>query len=69
MKIKDIRAKSVGDLADARRSMKQEMLNLRIQQKSGQLENPARIRVLRRSVARIETVINELAAKKAAAAK
>ena len=61
--------KSVGDLADARRSMKQEMLNLRIQQKSGQLENPARIRVLRRSVARIETVINELAAKKAAAAK
>lgn len=69
MKIKDIRAKSVEDLADSRRSMKQEMLNLRIQQKSGQLENPARIHVLRRSVARIETVINELAAKKAAAAK
>ena len=69
MKIKDIRAKSVEDLADTRRSMKQEMLNLRIQQKSGQLENPARIHVLRRSVARIETVINELAAKKAAAAK
>jgi large subunit ribosomal protein L29 len=69
MKIKDIRAKSVEDLADARRSMKMEMLNLRIQQKSGQLENPARIHTLRRSVARIETVINELAAKKAAAAK
>jgi large subunit ribosomal protein L29 len=69
MKIKDIRAKSVEDLADSRRSMKQEMLNLRIQQKSGQLENPARIQILRRSVARIETVISELAAKKAAAAK
>jgi large subunit ribosomal protein L29 len=69
MKIKEIRAKSVEELAVARRSMKQEMLNLRIQQKSGQLENPARINILRRSVARIETIINELAAKKAAAAK
>ncbi len=67
MKIKDIREKSVEDLADARRSMKQEMFNLRIQQKSGQIENPARLRVLRRSIARIETILTELAAKKAAA--
>jgi large subunit ribosomal protein L29 len=67
MKIKEIREKSVEDLADARRSMKQEIFNLRIQQKSGQIENPARIRVLRRSIARIETAINELAARKAAA--
>lgn len=67
MKIKDIRDKSVEDLSDVRRSMKQEIFNLRIQQKSGQIENPARIRVLRRSIARVETVITELAAKKAAA--
>ena len=69
MKIKEIREKSVVDLADARRSMKQETFNLRIQQKSGQLENPARIKVLRRSIARIETVLTEFARKKAAAAK
>ncbi len=69
MKIKEIREKSVVDLADARRSMKQETFNLRIQQKSGQLENPARIKVLRRSIARIETVLTELTRKKAAAAK
>ncbi len=69
MKIKEIREKSVEDLADARRSMKQETFNLRIQQKSGQLENPARIKVLRRSIARIETVLTEFASKKAAAAK
>ena len=69
MKIKEIREKSVEDLADARRSMKQETFNLRIQQKSGQLENPARIKVLRRSIARIETVLTELTRKKAAAAK
>jgi len=69
MKINEVREKSVEDLADARRSMKQEIFNLRVQQKSGQLENPARLRVLRRSIARIETVLSELAAKKAAAAK
>ena len=69
MKIKEVREKSVEDLADARRSMKQETFNLRIQQKSGQLENPARIKVLRRSIARIETVLTEFARKKAAAAK
>ncbi len=69
MKIKEIREKSVEDLAEARRGMKQEIFNLRIQQKSGQLENPARLRTLRRSIARIETTFTELAAKKAAAAK
>ena len=69
MKIKEIREKSVEDLADARRSMKQETFNLRIQQKSGQLENPARIKVLRRSIARIETVLTELSRKQAVAAK
>ena len=69
MKIKEICEKSVEDLADARRSMKQETFNLRIQQKGGQLENPARIKVLRRSIARIETVLTELSRKKAVAAK
>ena len=60
MKIKDIREQSVESLAESRRSLKQEMLNLRIQQRSGQLENPARLRTLRRNVARIETVLKEL---------
>jgi large subunit ribosomal protein L29 len=41
MKIKDIREQSVESLAESRRSLKQEMLNLRIQQRSGQLENPS----------------------------
>ena len=69
MKINEIREKSVDDLADTRRSMKQEIFNLRVQQKSGQLENPARLRVLRRSIARIETVLSEMTAKQAAATK
>ncbi len=69
MKIKEIREKSAPDLVDAKNSMKQEIFNLRIQQKSGQIENPARLHMLRKSIARIETVLTELMLKKAAAAK
>lgn len=66
MKIKEVREKTVDDLADARRSMKQEIFNLRIQQKSGQLESPSRLKMLRRSIARIETVLTEMTARNAA---
>lgn len=69
MKIKEIREKSVPDLMDAKNSMKQEIFNLRIQQKSGQIENPARLRMLRKSIARIETVLTQLSHKAAVAAK
>jgi large subunit ribosomal protein L29 len=34
------------------------MINLRVQQQSGQLENPARIQAVRRTIARIETVLS-----------
>ncbi|MBL9151454.1 MAG: 50S ribosomal protein L29 [Verrucomicrobiales bacterium] len=57
MKIKELREMSVEELAARRRDLKEEMLNLRVQQQSGQLENPARIRQVRREVARIETVM------------
>ncbi len=69
MKIKEIREKSPLELVTARQSMKHEILNLRIQQKSGQLENPARLRTLRRGIARIETVLTEAATKSASAAR
>jgi large subunit ribosomal protein L29 len=42
-----------------RRELKQEALNLRISQQSGQLENPARITLIRKEIARIETIITE----------
>lgn len=61
MKIKDLREMTVEELGTKRRELKQEMLNMRIQQKIGQLENPSRLRLLRRDVARIETIINERA--------
>jgi large subunit ribosomal protein L29 len=57
MKIKEFRDQSAAELATRRTNMKHEILNLRVQQKSGQLENTARIKNLRRAIARIETVI------------
>ena len=54
------------ELAAKGRDLRQEMFNLRLQQASGQLEKPARLRNLRRDVARIETQISTLRNKKAA---
>jgi large subunit ribosomal protein L29 len=59
MKIKELREMTIEELGTKRRELKHEMLNLRIQQQSGQLENPARIYLLRKDVARIETIITE----------
>lgn len=59
MKIKELRELSVDELNARRRELRQEMLNLRMQQQSGQLENPSRIKVLRREVARIETIVTD----------
>ncbi len=59
MKIKELREMSVEELGARKRELRQEMLNLRVQQQIGQLENPARIRTLRREVARIETLITQ----------
>jgi large subunit ribosomal protein L29 len=47
------------ELATQRRDLKHEMINLRVQQQSGQLENPARIRAVRRTIARIETLLSD----------
>lgn len=59
MKIKELRESTVEELSARRRELKQEALNLRIQQQSGQLENPARLKLIRREIARIETIITE----------
>jgi large subunit ribosomal protein L29 len=59
MKIKELREMSVEELGARKRELRQEMLNLRVQQQIGQLENPSRIRTLRREVARIGTLITQ----------
>ena len=43
-------------------NLKKESFNLRFQQATGQLENPARIRAVKRDVARVKTILNQKAA-------
>jgi large subunit ribosomal protein L29 len=59
MKIKEIVEMSIDELLTKRRDLRQESLHLRLQQQSGQLEQPSRLRLLRRDVARIETVLSQ----------
>ncbi len=56
MKIKEIRELSVEELSKKLREMREELLNLNIRKGTGQVENTARIRELRRDIARFETV-------------
>ncbi len=58
VKTKELRELSSDELVTRRRDLKHEMLNLRVQQQSGQLENPARIFLVRREIARIETILS-----------
>jgi large subunit ribosomal protein L29 len=59
MKIKEIVEMSTDELLTKRRDLRQERLHLRLQQQSGQLEQPSRLRLLRRDVDRIETVLSK----------
>jgi large subunit ribosomal protein L29 len=58
-KADDFRAKSADELATELSGLKKEQFNLRFQRANGQAENTGRIRVIRRNIARIETVLNE----------
>jgi large subunit ribosomal protein L29 len=58
-KADDFRAKTADELNTQLSSLKKEQFNLRFQRANGQVENTGRIRVLRRDIARIQTVLNE----------
>ena len=58
MNIKDIRDKSIEELESELDKLKKESFNLRFQKAGGQLENTARVRYVRRSIARILTILN-----------
>ena len=57
---KEIQEKTLTELLADGRNIRQEIFNLRLQQASAQLEKPARLRTLRRDVARIETRISQI---------
>ena len=62
MKVSELRDKSADQLAEELTKLKKEAFNLRFQKATGQLENTARVRFIRRSIARVATVITEKAA-------
>lgn len=59
MKVADVRAKSDDELKEQLMDLRKEAFNLRFQVASGQLENTARVRQVRRDIARIKTVLTE----------
>lgn len=59
MKISEFRANSDDELQEKVRDLKKEAFNLRFQKASGQLENTARERQVRRDIARVKTVLLE----------
>ena len=63
MDASDLRAKTESQLAEQLIELEKERFNLRFQAASGQLENTARVRVVRRDIARIRTVMHAKAVK------
>ena len=66
MSAKELKAKTPEALREELVALKKEAFNLRFQLATGQLENTARMRIVRKEVARIKTVLNQKAAEAAA---
>ncbi|AMY67696.1 50S ribosomal protein L29 [Frigidibacter mobilis] len=66
MNAQELQTKTPDQLREDLVALKKEAFNLRFQQATGQLENTARMRVVRRDVARVKTVLNHKAAEAAA---
>jgi large subunit ribosomal protein L29 len=60
MKFTEMKDMTLVELSAKSRDLRHEMFNLRLQQASAQLEKPARLRTLRRDIARLETRISQL---------
>jgi large subunit ribosomal protein L29 len=63
MKLKEIKALGASELRQRELELRKELFNLRIQKQIGQLENPVRSRTVRRELARVLTVAQEIGAK------
>jgi large subunit ribosomal protein L29 len=66
MDAQELKSKTPDQLKDQLVALKKEAFNLRFQAATGQLENTARMRTVRRDVARVKTILNQKAAEAAA---
>jgi large subunit ribosomal protein L29 len=60
VKAADLGTKTVDELKDALMGLRKEQFNLRFQKASGQLENTARARQVRRDIARVKTILRDM---------
>jgi large subunit ribosomal protein L29 len=65
----ELRGKTPDQLREELSNLKKEAFNLRFQQATGTMENTARMRFVKRSAARVKTILNEMAAAAASDAK
>ncbi len=61
MDAKELRGKSAAELNEELQNLLREQFNLRMQKGTGQLGNSARLKTVRRDVARVKTIMNEIA--------
>ncbi len=59
MKAKELRDKSIEELRNAETDLKEQLFKLRFQKATGQIQNPSKIRMVRRDIARVETILAE----------
>ncbi|KQN72774.1 50S ribosomal protein L29 [Devosia sp. BK] len=59
MKASDVRSKTADELKDQLVDLKKEQFNLRFQRATQQLEKPAQVKLVRRDIARIKTILGE----------
>jgi len=59
MKIKELRDKTEGELNTRQKELVEQLFKLRFQRATGRIENPMKIRQVRREIARIKTLLNE----------
>ncbi len=60
MKMSEVRDLTAAELVAKERELRRELFNLRLQQASAQLEKPARMRTLRRDIARVKTRVTQM---------
>jgi large subunit ribosomal protein L29 len=59
MKVSELREITVDELMKKEQDLRKELFNLRFQQATGEIENPMRIRTIRKDIARVLTVVTE----------
>ena len=59
MKVKEVRQLSEAELSNRLSELKAELFNLRFQLATGQLDNPLKVKTVRKNIARVKTIVRE----------